>query len=90
MEIFDDGEQVLMICVLIDNGFYRDQIRDQLGIGELALINLHLKKQAVIMPKKSISYRLTIVHGATLRSDVICSLVTQGCAKPGAPGHPVY
>jgi hypothetical protein len=30
VEIFDDGEQVLMIGVLIDNGFYRDQIRSQL------------------------------------------------------------
>jgi len=61
-----------------------------LTTGELALINLHLKKQAAIMPKKSISYRLTIVHRATLHSDVICSLVTQGCAKPGVPGHPGY
>ena len=30
MEIFDDGEQVLMIGVLIVNGFYRDQVRDRL------------------------------------------------------------
>ena len=29
--IFDDGEQVLMIGALIDNEFYRDQIRNQLG-----------------------------------------------------------
>jgi hypothetical protein len=28
--IFDDGEQVLMSGVLRNNGFYRDQIRDQL------------------------------------------------------------
>jgi len=30
VEIFDDGEQVLMTGVLRNNGFYRDQIRDQI------------------------------------------------------------